>query len=231
MKYILITHCAGCLWCVVRRGHARPSKWHTVTSSSWQTNFDYWCVRTSRRGVRHSPDFHETAVHKVLANLICPSRYFQKQPVSPSAKQWERPQDNKISPGRAWWGGPEEGARGGCTYDDPANARYRRSKPSLLVIIHLTSLRGFERVNSVTAALKRSWYISPVTVECGEHASMDRLGLLVCCLFVFVANRQKKKRIGQMISWTSASACRANSSTHSSVAFQRKMPKAATTKA
>lgn len=113
MKYILITHCAGCLWCVVRRGHARPSKWHTVTSSSWQTNFDYWCVITSRRGVRHSPDFHETAVHKVLANLICPSRYFQKQPVSPSAKQWERPQDNKISPGRAWWGGPEEGATGG----------------------------------------------------------------------------------------------------------------------
>lgn len=141
MKYSLITHCAGCLWCVVRRGHARPSKWHTVTSSSWQTNFDYWCVITSRRGVRHSPDFHETAVHKVLANLICPSRYFQKQPVSPSAKQWERPQDNKISPGRAWWGGPEEGARGGCTYDDPANARYRPSKPSLLVIIHLTSLR------------------------------------------------------------------------------------------
>lgn len=69
------------------------------------------------RGACHSSVFHKTIEHKVLANLICLSQYFQKQRVSPSAKQWERPQDNKIrwaGLARWSWGG----GGGGCAYDE-----------------------------------------------------------------------------------------------------------------
>lgn len=168
------------------------------------------------KGARRPPVFHKTAACKVLANLICPSQYFQKQPVSPSAKQWERPQDNKISLG--WPGevvlrrGLGEGVH---MMRDPTHATPGQSKPSLLFLTNLTLCHARPELTSLKEVFQWAKSIAWVLQIGMEKRYFSLWSAVKMPALIGLADWFDKGWTNDCFGGT-PSACKANSSTRTS---------------